>query len=483
MSVDDDSFADRRLRVAIVGAGQQGAALLELLADVPTIRLVAVAHADLDSPALLPARLHGIPLIRSHRDVFDYGPEIVVDTSAAPDVSEELQRSKPAHVEVVGARSVKLLQEILGLHVREAQRIEKAETIRRMTGGVYHSLNNLFTTLLGRSSLLLDSVKRRSSMPTEVTDSLEVMNRTLGRGAEILRRLRSLVRESPEETVTRMDVRAVIRDVVALAEPLIREGEAGSAGIEVRLNLDDVPPVVGRPSELLEVLLNLIVNAIEAMPEGGILTVETQVEDADVLVRVRDTGVGIPDAVKAKLFTPFFTTKQGGTGLGLNVSREITRRHGGEVSAESHEGQGTCITVRLPTGEAAPADLRGWRVLVADDDDLSRVVVVELLAAAGCQSEGVPGGEAALAAIERTSYDLVLFDMVMPDMPGWEVARAVRSRDPAPIVGLFTGWDFAPDDPILRDSGADLFLQKPIRLPELLGAVHGALEKRRGGPG
>ncbi len=275
-----------------------------------------------------------------------------------------------------------------------------------------------------------------------------------------------------------MNVTGIARDVMALAEPLIREGQERSTTIEVCLRADEVSAVIGRASELLEVLLNLVVNAIEAMPQGGVLTVETVGEGDDVLVRVRDTGVGIPDGVKPKLFTPFFTTKIGGTGLGLNVSREIIRRHGGDVIVESAEGEGTCITVRLPAADMNPTDLRGWRVLVADDDALSRVVVVELLAAAGCQSEGVAGGTAALAAINLTPYDLVLLDLFMPDLPGWEVARVARLHDPAPIIGLFTGWDIGSDDPILRESGANLFLQKPIRLPDLLAAVQAALERR-----
>src|SRR5262249_10523900 len=184
------------------------------------------------------------------------------------------------------------------LNIREAHRIEKAETIRRMTGGVYHSLNNVFTTLLGRSSLLLDTAKRGRGMPGQLLDTLEMMNRTLSRGADILKRLRGLMREPDDEPVTRVDVRGVVRDVVALTEPLLRAGETRAAPIELRLSLADVPAVLGRSSELLEVLLNLVVNAIEAMPDGGLLTIESTIDRGDVLVRVLDTGVGIPDAVK-----------------------------------------------------------------------------------------------------------------------------------------------------------------------------------------
>lgn len=477
----DEHAGDRQVRIALVGTGHQADELLRILNGVPTICIVAVAHTGSATTPGQPARREDVPVIDDHRQVFRYAPDIVIDASGSPDVREELERVKPATVEVMGARSVALFKEILGLNIREAHRIEKAETIRRMTGGVYHSLNNVFTTLLGRSSLLLDTAKRGRGMPGQLLDTLEMMNRTLSRGADILKRLRGLMRETADEPVTRVDVRGVVRDVVALTEPLLRAGETRAAPIELRLSLADVPAVLGRSSELLEVLLNLVVNAIEAMPDGGLLTIESTIDRGDVLVRVLDTGVGIPDAVKARLFTPFFTTKTGGTGLGLNVSREIVRGHGGEVAVESIEGRGSAITMRLPIAEAAP-DLEGWRVLVADDDPLSRMVVVELLAAAGCRSEGVAGGVPALNATERATYDLVLLDMFMPDMPGWEVARVVRSRTRQPVVGLFTGWDIGPDDPVRRDSAADFLLQKPVRLPELLEAVQQAVEKRRAQP-
>jgi signal transduction histidine kinase len=474
---------DQRVRVGLVGAGRGGTAVLQLFASVPAVRVVAVAEPDPEAPGLALARGQGIPVVSSHRQIFAYQPQIVIEVTGRREVLEELERGKPVDVEVVGARSAGLFWEIIGLRSREARRLEKAETIRRIAGGVYHSLNNLFTTLLGWSGILLSSAKSDRPNPAQFANGLEVIANTLSRGSEILKRLRSLVTESAEEPVTRVDVNALVREVVALADPLIREAEARSARIDVDQQLGGVPPVVGRPSELLEVLLNLIVNAVEGMRNGGVLALESRYEGADVFLLVRDTGIGIPGSVKAKLFTPFFTTKVGGTGLGLSVSREIIRRHGGDLAVESAEGKGTCVTVRLPAAEAGVAsewlpDLQGWRILVADDDPFFRDVLVELLAGEGCQLEAVDGGEKALAALRRERYDLVLVDMMMPDIPGWQVARAARAQDPAPVVVLITGWAIGSDDPTIRDSGADVFLQKPIRLPDLLETVRGALAKR-----
>jgi signal transduction histidine kinase/CheY-like chemotaxis protein len=473
------------LQVGLVGAGRRGAALLQLFASAPTVRVVAVVDPNPEAAGLPLARAQGIPVLSSNREIFAYAPQILIEVTGRPEVLEELTRAKPVDVEVVGTQSARLFFEIVTLRAREAQRLERAETVRRMTGGVFHSLNNIFASLLGRTQLLLGSLERDRWTREQLTEGLQSIAGSITRGSEILKRLRGLVREPAGKPVTRVEVNDLVREVVALADPLIREAQGRSAPIEVRQELEEVPQVVARPSELLEVLLNLIVNAVEAMPEGGTLSLETTRDGPQVLVRVRDTGIGIPDAVKGQLFTPFFTTKAGGTGLGLSVSREIVLRHGGDLAVESTEGKGTCVSVGLPVAEVgrgvegAPArDLRGWRVLVVDDDPFVREVVGQLLAMEGCQVRDAAGGEEALACLRRQHYDLVLVDVVMPDMPGWQVARAARAQEPAPVVILFTGWRIEPDDPSLRESGADAFLRKPIRLPELIEAVRRVLAKR-----
>ena len=473
------------LRVGLVGAGRGGTALLQLLTGAPTVRVVAVADPNPKAPGLEFARTRGIPVIGSHREIFAYAPQVVIEVTGRPDVLEELERIRPADIQVVGAQSARLFWELVALRTTQAQQLVKAETIRRMTGGIFHNLNNLFTALLGRSRLLLHSLESERATPALLADGLQVIARTVTRGSEMLQRLRGLTREQAEQPVTRVDVNGLVREVVSLTDPLIREAQGRSATIEVRQELDEVPPVVGRPSELVEVLINLIINAIEVMPAGGVLTLKTALEGATVLIQVKDTGTGIPAAVKAQLFAPFFTTKAQGTGLGLSVSREIARRHGGSLAVESREGEGTCFTVRLPAAEAGLGrkavslpDLRGLRVLVVDDDEFFRDVLVELLTTEGCRIRSAARGEEALDCLKREPYDLVLSDIFMPDIAGWQVARTARAQEQAPVVILFSGWGIQPDDPALQESGADAFLQKPIQIPELLDAVQGALASR-----
>lgn len=478
--------AEEPLRVGLIGAGRGGTALLQLFATAPTVRVVAVADPDPQAPGRSLARARGIPVMDSHLRIFEYDPEIVIEVTGRAEVLEELTRAKPAGVELVGAQSARLFWEFIVLRAREAQQVERAETVRRMTGGIFHSLNNVFATLLGRASLLVRSLEGKRWTPAQLAEGLRIIAQTVAQGSDILKRLRQLTRDRAEPAVTRMDVNEVIREVVALADPLVRGALTRSATIEVRLELGEVSPVLGRPAELIDVLLNLVVNAIDAMPTGGILTLESGRDGANVLVRVKDTGAGVPDAVRAQLFTPFFTTKPQGTGLGLSVSREIVRQHGGDIALESVEGKGTCVTVTLPVAAAGPSgrgmlpSLAGWRALIADDDPFVRELLVDLLATSGCHVRAAGAGGEALACVEREPFDLVLADIVMPEVTGWQVARAARAQNPAAVVILFSGWELRPEDPSLAEIGADAFLPKPIHLPAVMEAVQRALAARLG---
>lgn len=484
--MSNDAQLGGAIRVAVVGAGRGGMALFDLLAAAPTVRVVAVADPDPEIPA--PARARGIPVLESPSGVFAYDPQIVIELTGCPEVLQELSRTKPIGVEVVGAQSARLFWDLLTLRAGEARRIEKAETMRRLAGGPFHGLKNVFTILLGRSQLLLRSIEGGRATPADLTKGLRVIAEQAANVGEILNRildhLNGFVQEPTDDLVMRVAVNDLVRESLAFTEPLIREAGARAAPIEVRALFGDVAPVLGRPSELTEVLVNLIVNAIEAMPEGGILTVETAPEPGTVVVRVKDTGVGMPETVRAQLFSPFFTTKAGGTGLGLNIAREVVRRHRGELGVESAEGRGSSFIIRLAAAEADPALVpepgegqAPRRALVVDDDLLVRQLIAEVLTSHGwLVADAADGGEA-LDKLATETYDLVLTDVVLPGVAGWEVARAARARVPQPAVILLSGWT-DPDDPALRRSGADAFLQKPVRVSDLIEKLEEVLARR-----
>lgn len=486
---DAGSGGGGELRVGLVGAGRVGASVLQLLALAPNVLVVAVADPDPDAPGAVFARSQGIPWIAAPHRIFRYSPHIVIEVTGRPEVAGDLARARPPGVEIAGPETARLLRCLVTLRAREGQLLERAETARRMSAGILHSLNNLFTALVGRAALLLKGLDGEGWTRDQVADGLRVMARNAGRGTEMIRRVRRLLRGEADEAVRRVDLNGLVGEVAALAEPLVRHAQAGGAPIRIEEALGQVPAVLGCPSELVEVLTNLVVNAVEAMPAGGLLRLETAVDGGSVAIRVRDTGVGIPDDVKAQLFAPFFTTKPHGTGLGLSVSREIVLRHGGQLDVESAVGEGTAFTIRLPValdeaerGRGQAGALPGWRVLVIDDDRFIREYLTEMLAAFGWTIVAVGGAEA-LGALHRERHDLVLADIVMPEITGWQVAQAVRARFPDAVVILFSGWGVEPDDPPLAEVGADAFLAKPIRTAALLDAIRQAARRRLAGGG
>ena len=277
-------------------------------------------------------------------------------------------------------------------------------------------------------------------------------------------------------------------------------------------DLADGPAVAGEPSELREVLTNLILNALDAMSGGGTLHLATQagVVPGEVHLTVRDDGGGMSDEVRVRIFDPFFTTKGvRGVGLGLSVVYGIVQRHGGRIEVTSVPGEGTTMRVALPVAApglvaaAAPATTRSayghtngtpavasppapsaagpaLRVLVIDDEPGVRSLLADVLRAAGHDVVAVASGREGLAVLEDPpgGFDLVLSDLGMPDMSGWDVARAVQALPAAPPVVLVTGWGIQLDDQLLAASGVCEVIAKPFSIEDVLAVAVRAAARR-----
>ena len=251
----------------------------------------------------------------------------------------------------------------------------------------------------------------------------------------------------------------------------------------MRTRLTDVPAVLGDAAELREAMTNLILNAIDAMPEGGTLTLSTGLVDERVEVAVADTGVGMPLEVREKVFDPFFTTKgPQGTGLGLSMTYGIISRHGGSIAVESEPGQGSVFRLSLPRGAdvqpspvpvvvASPPPVRALRCLVVDDEPAVRAVVADILESAGHVVEQLGEGGEAIARFAAERFDLVVTDLAMPRVSGWQVARAVKQVAPQVPVFLMSGFgvELTPEE--RRAHGVDVVLVKPLQIQEILDAV------------
>ena len=376
--------------------------------------------------------------------------------------------------------------------LRHAQRME---SVGRLAGGVAHDFNNLLTIIISYGQLLLAELQPGAIAREYAQETLEAA----ARAAALTRQLLTFSRKQV------LQPRPVqLNAVVEGTEKLLRRLLGPDISITVALGTD-TGVVVADPTQLDQVLVNLAVNARDAMPNGGSLRIETARVDATpadprwptlapgryAMLAVRDTGTGMDEAVRARIFDPFFTTKEAsrGTGLGLATVYGIVTQAGGSIFVESAVGAGTRFVVLFPAQptaeeESAPAvaatrhpPSSGTRVLLAEDDEHVRMATHRMLAAAGYLVTDSADGRAALEAYDRAEprIDVIVTDMSMPEMNGRELARALRTRGDAVPIVMVSGFVDPLDD--LEIAGLSL-LQKPLDGDTLIAAVEAALDSR-----
>jgi CheY-like chemotaxis protein len=235
-------------------------------------------------------------------------------------------------------------------------------------------------------------------------------------------------------------------------------------------------------------MTNVIFNAIEAMPEGGKIEIRTFQKGKEVFIQISDTGMGIAEDVRKKIFEPFFTTKPfTNTGLGLSMSYGIIKRFGGEIEVESKVGHGTTFTIILPIGVEReeeviipPVIKRGKRarILVIDDEEFIRSVLSRTLAQVHHQVTLAENGEKGIQLFKKEKFDMVLTDLGMPGMSGWEVCRAIKKISPHTPVGMITGWGAEMSRSKMEEHGLDFFISKPFDFNQILNVVADTIESK-----
>ena len=363
------------------------------------------------------------------------------------------------------------------------QRIIQNERLRalgEMAGGVAHDFNNVLAVVVGRAQLL-----QRQVTP-DLRRHLEIIEQVAQDGAQTVRRIQEFARMRRTRPWQHVDVTEIVREVVEATRPRWSDqAQARGVTYAMQLNLVPVPPVTGDPAELRETFMNLLFNALDAMPQGGAVTFSTAMDHDRVVCSVEDTGTGMLEEVRRRCFEPFFTTKaEQGTGLGLSIAYGIVTRHGGEIEAWSRPGEGSRFTVRLPVGGEVPARVpdapppwpsRRARILVVEDEAAVRDVLVDVLAGQGHDVVACEDGRSALTHMDGPAFDLAMVDLSMPGLSGWEVAKALRAAQPQVPIALVTGWGDQIDFAEARTRGIDYLMAKPFNVDDMTRLVAGVL--------
>jgi signal transduction histidine kinase/CheY-like chemotaxis protein len=358
-------------------------------------------------------------------------------------------------------------------------RTERLRALGQMAAGVAHDFNNLLTAIVGRAEILLS----QASTPQILGDLSGIRQAALD-GAQTVRRIQEFTRTRESRPLVPVDVVAAVREAVELTTPRWKnEAQAHGLAYAVHVEGGRLPPVAGRPEELREVFVNLLTNSLEAMPAGGTVTFRVRADDDEVVVEAEDTGHGMSEETRARVFEPFFTTKEPrGSGLGLSVSWGIVQRHGGTIEVLSALAKGATFVVRLPvsrkppSGDIAPPPapaVRGSRILLIDDDEVVRSTLAELLRMEQYTVIEAANGAEGLARCESQPFDLVLTDVSMPGMSGWDVAMTCAARFPSLPVGFITGWGDQLDPGELQRRQIRFVLAKPVTKEELLRQISG----------
>ena len=374
---------------------------------------------------------------------------------------------------------------------------QKMEAIGTLAGGIAHDFNNLLTGILGYANAL----KLQSRPGEDVFQSADVIQKAAERAAALAQGLLGFARKGKHQNVP-VDLHDTVREVVALLSRTITNK---NIAITQRFGTDTAI-VNGDPTQMQQVLLNLGINACDAMPDGGELVFATDTADLDeqycadhpgatpgphLQLSVTDTGRGIPRGIQDRIFEPFFTTKEmgGGTGMGLATVYGIVKNHGGAVRVYSEVGHGTVLKVYLPLpttpaeAETPSADgqaTRGeGRILLVDDEEVVRNIGARLLSDLGYHVTAVSGGQDAIDhyRAHHADIDLVILDMIMPGMGGSDCFRALREIDPEVRAILSTGYGLNGEAHTALDQGMVGLLQKPYSVADLSKAVADALRR------
>ncbi|MFW6139109.1 MAG: ATP-binding protein, partial [Spirochaetota bacterium] len=435
-------------------------------------------HSTVIAPLVVEKRMLGVLITgREGRDAFSSG-------------ECEFLRLLCEHT-ALAVHQKQLYSELHNTH-RELQQTQDAmlqqarlRALGQMASGIAHDISNSLSPIVGYPDILLESEPGLSDRARKYLEILKTAGMDI---AETVDRMREFYRmRDSNEKLLPVQVNKVIGQAINLTRPRWEDmpHEKGLA-IEVKTELqDNLPPIMGIESDIRESLTNLIINAVDAMPEGGALTLRTRKRASTIVIEVIDTGIGMDEETEQHCMEPFYTTKnEQGTGLGLGIVYGMLQRHEGKAEIESEPGKGTTIRLFFPIGkpseikekESPGKVLPGLRVLCIDDESSLRELIKEILENMGHAVEAADGGRAGIDAFysarkEKKPFDVIITDLGMPGVDGRRVLNTVKEESSATPVILLTGWGEGKYNEEEATWKADEVLGKPPTINDLKRAL------------
>ena len=359
---------------------------------------------------------------------------------------------------------------------------EKLKSIGTLAAGISHEFNNILAVISGNLQLLNETCKDQEGLKK----SLSTMKMAVDDGTQISRKMLMFTKTKKDaEEFVLSDIRDLITQSIDFTSPRWKN-EAQAKGIDYQIYIDgmkSVSSIMCNPSELREVFINIIYNALDAMPDGGNLSFSTWSGDSAVFISASDTGDGMSEETKKNIFDPFFTTKMAiGTGLGMSLSYGIITRHGGNIDVESEVGKGTKFTLQFPTTNESVGLItdhepeqelskRDLRILVVDDEEALCAILDQFFSMCGNKVKTVNNGSDAIHIVKTEDFDLVLCDLAMPDILGYDVIEVLNKLEKRPKIGIITGWG-KKLNPMQECMDVDFIARKPFDFSELTKQIN-----------
>jgi len=354
--------------------------------------------------------------------------------------------------------------------------MKKLSALGQISSGVAHDFNNVLTVVLGRVQLL----KRQITDPL-LQSSLDMIEKSALDGAAKVRKIQEFARPKKDKLTDVIDVKKLLEEVVDITRPKWDDAsKIKGIIIEPVLLLEDNIFMLGDSSDLRNAFTNIIFNAADAMPDGGILTVKSEKEGSHLFIEFKDTGTGMTEETIEKIFDPFFTTKGVlGTGLGMSEVYGIVQRHSGKINVRSVVGRGTSIILRFPVAKRKEVqaqhtpvrDTRSCNVLVIDDEQYILEVLEELLKSMGHTVQVYSSAAEALQQFEKSPVEIVVTDLGMPEMSGHEVAARIKEVSSQTKLVVISGWalNLNLEDP--KNRYFDYIINKPFTIEDVTQTV------------